>query len=54
MLHYRAISKTTLARVADVLLIIFGCIAMVYTTTLTVKSWVGGSSPKPPVYCDER
>jgi proton-coupled amino acid transporter len=54
MLHYRAISKTTWQRVLDIALIIFGGVCMVYTTTLTVKSWVGGESTKAPGYCDER
>ncbi|KIV99169.1 uncharacterized protein PV09_09123 [Verruconis gallopava] len=54
MLHYRAISKTTWQRVADIILIIFGFVGMAYTTVLTVKSWVGSDSGKPPGYCDER
>jgi len=54
MLHYRAISKTFWQRLADVLLMIFGVIGMVYTTALTVKSWVGSDGGKPPGYCDVR
>lgn len=54
MLHYRAISKTFWSRFADVLLMIFGICGMVYTTTLTVKSWVSSEGGKPPGYCDER
>jgi proton-coupled amino acid transporter len=54
MLHYKAISRHWYSRVADVALIVFGFIVMVYTTSLTVKSWVGGGDVKPPSYCDER
>ena len=54
MLHYKAISKTRAQRIADVVLIILGIVGMVYTTTLTVKSWVSGSTPKPPGYCDSK
>jgi solute carrier family 36 (proton-coupled amino acid transporter) len=54
MLHYKAISKTRLQRVADVALIILGVVGMVYTTVLTLKSWVAGSTPKPPGYCDSK
>jgi proton-coupled amino acid transporter len=54
MLHYKAISRTLLQKIADVALIIFGLVVMIYTTTLTVKSWVGGHSVKPPGYCDEK
>lgn len=54
MLHYRAVSKTTLKRACDVILIIFGCIVMIYTTALTIKGWVDGDSSKSPGYCDER
>jgi proton-coupled amino acid transporter len=39
--------------VADVSLIVFGFIVMVYTTGLTMKSWIAGDV-KPPGYCDER
>ncbi|KAF2669610.1 hypothetical protein BT63DRAFT_372711 [Microthyrium microscopicum] len=54
MLHYRAVSKTWQQRLADIVLIIFGIVGMVYTTSLTVKSWVTGHSTKPPGYCDSR
>jgi proton-coupled amino acid transporter len=54
MLHYRAISRNWWQKAADIALIIFGSIMMVYTTTLTVSSWVSGGSSKPPGYCDER
>ena len=53
MLHYRAVSRTTWQRVLDVLLGIFGLAVMIYTTALTVSSWVHGSEAKPPGYCDE-
>ena len=54
MLHYRAVAKTTLARTLDVLMCIVGLIAMVYTTSPTIQSWVAGGKPKAPGYCDGR
>ncbi|KAF1943404.1 amino acid transporter-like protein [Clathrospora elynae] len=54
MLHYRAVARTTYARVLDVLLCILGAVGMAYTTTLTVQSWVHGGAPKAPGYCDSR
>lgn len=54
MLHYRAVARTSHARVLDVLLGIIGIVGMVYTTSLTVNSWVAGSAPKTPGYCDSR
>jgi proton-coupled amino acid transporter len=54
MLHYRACARTTTARILDVLMCILGLIGMVYTTTLTVNSWVQGGAPKAPGYCDGR
>lgn len=52
MLHYRAVAKTTSARILDVCLCIVGLVGMGYTTALTVQSWVAGSAPKLPGYCD--
>lgn len=54
MLHYRAVAKTSYARILDVLLCILGLVGMVYTTSLTISSWVAGSAPKSPGYCDNR
>ncbi|KAH6711239.1 transmembrane amino acid transporter protein-domain-containing protein [Leptodontidium sp. MPI-SDFR-AT-0119] len=55
MLHFRAVSKTTFRKTADVLLCIFGLVAMVYTTTLTVISWASGAQePDLPSYCDKK
>jgi proton-coupled amino acid transporter len=54
MLHYRAVAQSNYARVLDVVLCIIGMVGMVYTTTLTVNSWIGGSTPKAPGYCDSR
>ncbi|KAG5660698.1 hypothetical protein KAF25_003304 [Fusarium avenaceum] len=53
MLHYKAIARTKFWRVADILLCIFGFIAMAYATTLTAMSWAG-ADPKHPGYCDKR
>jgi proton-coupled amino acid transporter len=54
MLHYRAVARTTYARVIDVLVCIIGLVGMVYTTTLTINSWVAGGTEKAPGYCDGR
>ena len=53
MLHFKAIAKSKKQRIADVMLCVFGLVVMVYTTSLTVKSWANGSSSKPRGYCDE-
>lgn len=52
MLHYKAVSTKRWQKVTDIIIMIFGCVAMVYTTVLTVKSWVSGKAAKPPGYCD--
>ncbi|KAK2032123.1 transmembrane amino acid transporter [Colletotrichum zoysiae] len=55
LLHYKAVAKSKLWKISDIVLCVFGFIAMAYTTTLTVYSWAGGSSePSPPAYCDRR
>jgi proton-coupled amino acid transporter len=54
LLHYRAVARTTTARVLDVTLCIIGAVGMVYTTTLTIQSWIHGGGPKAPGYCDGR
>lgn len=55
MLHFRGVAKTRFRKGADVLLCIFGLTVMVYTTTLTVKSWAqGGGEPGLPSYCDKK
>ncbi|KAF2644138.1 amino acid transporter-like protein [Massarina eburnea CBS 473.64] len=54
LLHYRAVARTSTARVVDVLICILGVVGMAYTTALTVNSWVQGGAPKPPGYCDSK
>ncbi|KAH4040535.1 hypothetical protein HBI09_029190 [Parastagonospora nodorum] len=54
MLHYRAVARTSSARLMDILLGIIGIVGMVYTTSLTINSWVHGGAPKAPGYCDSR
>lgn len=55
MLHFKSVAKTRFRKAADVLLCIFGFIVMVYTTTLTIMSWVGGNAePNLPSYCDKK
>ena len=55
MLHYKGVARTKLRKWSDVLLCIFGFVAMAYTTSLTVMSWAGGSGDGGlPTYCDTK
>ena len=53
MLHYKAVAKSKLWKYSDILLCVFGFVAMAYTTSLTVMSWAndngGGGLPS---HCD--
>ena len=51
LLHFKAVAASRTQRIADVTLCVFGCVVMVYTTALTIRSWAGGSSSKAPGYC---
>ncbi|QUC22663.1 uncharacterized protein UV8b_06904 [Ustilaginoidea virens] len=51
LLHYKAVARTRMWRVSDIVLCIFGLAAMAYTTCLTIMSWAN-SGPKSPGYCD--
>uniref|UniRef100_A0A8H7KC16 Amino acid transporter transmembrane domain-containing protein n=1 Tax=Bionectria ochroleuca TaxID=29856 RepID=A0A8H7KC16_BIOOC len=53
MLHYRGVARTRFWKYSDIVLCIFGVIAMAYTTALTVMSWAT-EEPKEPGYCDRR
>ncbi|SPN98944.1 related to AVT3 - vacuolar transporter, involved in amino acid efflux from the vacuole [Cephalotrichum gorgonifer] len=52
LLHYKAVARSRLWRVSDILLCVFGFIAMGYTTSLTVISWAQSEGPDLPRYCD--
>ncbi|KAI9772395.1 MAG: neutral amino acid transporter [Geoglossum umbratile] len=52
MLHFKAVARTRFHRWTDVALVIFGFIVMIYTTSLTVKSWATKTTVKTPGYCD--
>jgi solute carrier family 36 (proton-coupled amino acid transporter) len=52
MLHYKGVAKTSLRKWSDILLCIFGFVAMAYTTSLTVMSWANSGGSSPPSYCD--
>lgn len=54
MLHYKAVAKSALWKGTDVILCIFGFVAMAYTTSLTVMSWASGAGEGLPSYCDKR
>jgi proton-coupled amino acid transporter len=51
-MHYRAVATRPWQRIADILLVILGFVAMAYTTGITAISWASGSQEKPPSYCD--
>lgn len=53
MLHYKAVAVSHKQKIGDIVLGLFGTVVMVYTTSLTVKSWASGSSAKSPGYCDQ-
>lgn len=53
MLHYRGVARTRFWKYSDIVLCIFGFVAMAYTTALTVMSWAS-EEPKEPGYCDRR
>ncbi|KAI4171285.1 MAG: hypothetical protein LQ343_004362 [Gyalolechia ehrenbergii] len=53
LLHLKAVAQTRRQQIADICLCIFGFVVMVYTTTLTVKDWANGSSPRARGYCDK-
>lgn len=53
MLHYKAVARTRWRKWSDVLLCVFGFVAMAYTTSLTVMSWASESGGgKSPSYCE--
>ncbi|KAG7289535.1 hypothetical protein NEMBOFW57_005906 [Staphylotrichum longicolle] len=55
MLHYKAVAKSALRRWSDILLCIFGFVAMAYTTSLTVMSWASDSGGGGlPSHCDAK
>ncbi|KAI2641635.1 transmembrane amino acid transporter protein-domain-containing protein [Hypomontagnella submonticulosa] len=55
MLHYKGVATTKAKKISDIVLCVFGFIAMAYTTSLTVISWASGpSGPSLPRYCDPK
>ncbi|KAK4155458.1 transmembrane amino acid transporter protein-domain-containing protein [Chaetomidium leptoderma] len=55
MLHYKAVAKTAIRRWSDILLCVFGVIAMAYTTSLTVMRWASDSGGGGlPSHCDSK
>ncbi|CEJ80748.1 Putative Transmembrane amino acid transporter [[Torrubiella] hemipterigena] len=53
MLHYKAVARTKLWKYGDIILCIFGFVAMAYTTSQTIMSWAT-PTPKNPGYCERR
>ncbi|GAB1314954.1 hypothetical protein MFIFM68171_05164 [Madurella fahalii] len=55
MLHYRAVARNRFRKLSDILLCVFGFVAMAYTTSLTIMSWANDSgSGGMPSYCDSK
>ena len=55
LLHYKGVAKNRLWKISDIALCIFGLVAMVYTTSLTIASWASGPEGGGHVgYCDTR
>ncbi|KAI2633833.1 transmembrane amino acid transporter protein-domain-containing protein [Xylaria nigripes] len=54
LLHYKAVARTRARKLSDILLCIFGFVAMAYATSLTVISWVNGATQPVAGYCDNR
>lgn len=54
MLHYKAVARSRLWKLSDIVLCVFGFIAMAYTTTLTILSWANSSTEPSVGYCDSR
>lgn len=52
LLHLKAIARSRVWQLVDILLCILGVVAMVYTTALTLKSWTSGPAGKEHGYCD--
>ncbi|KAJ5187396.1 hypothetical protein N7449_010390 [Penicillium cf. viridicatum] len=52
LLHLRACARSKRQAIADVTLAVFGAICCVYTTYLTLMSWMGPDVPQSPGYCD--
>ncbi|KAH0594501.1 hypothetical protein MHUMG1_07852 [Metarhizium humberi] len=53
LLHYKAVARTRWWRISDIVLCIFGFVAMAYTTVLTIMSWAASAAPRPG-YCDRK
>ncbi|KAH6840905.1 transmembrane amino acid transporter protein-domain-containing protein [Chaetomium sp. MPI-CAGE-AT-0009] len=54
MLHYKGVAKSALRRWSDILLCVFGFIAMAYTTSLTVMSWANSPGGELPTHCENK
>ncbi|KAL9614158.1 MAG: hypothetical protein Q9167_001368 [Letrouitia subvulpina] len=53
LLHLKGVAETRNQQIIDIVICTFGVVGMVYTTTLTLQNWAGGSSTKSPGYCDK-
>lgn len=51
LLHMKAIARNGAQQLVDILVCVLGVVAMVYATTLTIKSWAIGSGGEELGYC---
>ena len=54
MLHYKGVARNRWWKWSDIVLCVFGFIAMAYTTSLTVMAWANGGDGGSPGYCDKK
>ncbi|KKY29048.1 putative amino acid permease [Phaeomoniella chlamydospora] len=54
MLHLKACASSRRQQIMDIALCIFGAIGCVYTTALTISTWINETGSKPPGYCDTK
>ncbi|KAG6300730.1 hypothetical protein E4U09_006365 [Claviceps aff. purpurea] len=53
LLHFKAVARNKLWRISDIVLCMFGFLAMAYATSLTIMSWAN-AEPQAPGYCDRK
>ncbi|KAL1863069.1 hypothetical protein VTK73DRAFT_6471 [Phialemonium thermophilum] len=54
MLHYKGVARNAFWKTSDIVLCIFGFVAMAYTTSLTIMSWASSDGGGLPSYCDKK
>ncbi|KAF8556226.1 amino acid transporter [Imleria badia] len=51
MLHYKAVAKTPTEKIGDILLCVFGLVAMIFTTAQTIKLMAQPEAAPEPIKC---